>query len=923
MAIEYPENPNYVVVDDISERNVLWHEGTICYVRNIDTLYILESGFWVAINGGGGGNTGYLSAGTTNASLGQVVFSNLNGVTFGLNGQTMTASVNTAGAGLSNINLSAGTASNNLSNFVFSNSNGISFGLNGSTITGTVATNYQSQGAYLTTAMLSNAVTLSNAKFSAGTLSSLRSDITFNNSNGISFGLETNGVITGTVATNYQAPGAYLTTAMLSNAVTISNINVSGGTTSNNLSNIVFSNSNGISFGLNGSTLTGTVATNYQSQGAYLTTAMLSNAATISNVNLSAGTTSNNLSAFVFSNSNGISFGLDGSTVTGTVKTDYLTTAMLSNAATISNINVSAGTTSNNLSAVVFSNSNNVSFGLNGSTITATITVPSQTNQSVGLYALGNTTQNSSTTLDARSLSFNGLGIITAGYSNGSIQLSATQSKQDLSLYALGNTTQNSSTVLNASVISYNGLGIVTVGYSNGSIQISATQSNQAFSAAGGSSNFQTLSFADTNSVSWTNTNGSIGIASVKLQMYAVSNTTQSSTGTANHTAISFAGAGVASVGITNGSVVVSVPSGGGGLSNINLSAGTTSNNLSNFVMSNSNNATFGLNGSTVTVSSPISFSAGTTNNNFTNIVFSNSNNATFGLNGSTITVSAPLKISAGTLSAQLTDITFSNSNGISFGLNGSTITASCSGERTFSRYDPWPFITGTGTSSHAPASWYFAGVFVPYNLAFSNINILKSISVGVPGATSQASTGTNRFSYSNGITIFTRQDYGANSTNLSYLTTASFGLTAGLSYSSTSQSFVMSWVTDTTGGTSSYNTTSSNAAWSNFLHGNRFLKMPCLTTLTAGEYFIANRHSSTRGTTGSNINLFAISNFICSNQLIQLNFLGSSGSNNTFDFFGGIGSGFASAVTTNATMAASVISTTNIGRWIFNMSNV
>lgn len=36
-------------------------------------------------------------------------------------------------------------------------------------------------------------------------------------------------------------------------------INISGGTTSNNLTNIVFSNSNGVTFGLNGSTLTASV----------------------------------------------------------------------------------------------------------------------------------------------------------------------------------------------------------------------------------------------------------------------------------------------------------------------------------------------------------------------------------------------------------------------------------------------------------------------------------------------------------------------------------------------------------------------------------------------------------------------------------------------------------------------------------------
>lgn len=84
-------------------------------------------------------------------------------------------------------------------------------------------------------------------------------------------------------------------------------------------------------------------------------------------------------------------------------------------------VNFSAGTTSGNLGSVVLSNSNGVSFGLNGSTITASANGVT----TVGLYALGNTTQNSSTTLNQSALSFNGIGALTVGYSNSSIQLSA------------------------------------------------------------------------------------------------------------------------------------------------------------------------------------------------------------------------------------------------------------------------------------------------------------------------------------------------------------------------------------------------------------------------------------------------------------------------------------------------------------------
>lgn len=93
----------------------------------------------------------------------------------------------------------------------------------------------------ITTAMLSNAVTLSNIKVSAGTLSALRSDITFANGGGLSFGLETNGVITGTIGTSAGV------------------LNFSAGTSSANINSLVFADSNNVSWGLNGSTVTGSV----------------------------------------------------------------------------------------------------------------------------------------------------------------------------------------------------------------------------------------------------------------------------------------------------------------------------------------------------------------------------------------------------------------------------------------------------------------------------------------------------------------------------------------------------------------------------------------------------------------------------------------------------------------------------------------
>lgn len=88
------------------------------------------------------------------------------------------------------------------------------------------------------------------------------------------------------------------------------------------------------------------------------------NTTLLTNVNLSAGTTSQNLQSVVFSNYAfaGISFGLNGSTITGSAS-----------AGSSASVAISAGTVSTNLLSLVMSNSNDVSFGLNGSTITATV----------------------------------------------------------------------------------------------------------------------------------------------------------------------------------------------------------------------------------------------------------------------------------------------------------------------------------------------------------------------------------------------------------------------------------------------------------------------------------------------------------------------------------------------------------------------
>lgn len=209
-----------------------------------DTLNYTDTNGWNVLDSAGNikyivaGSSGgaAISGGTSSQSSGTIVFSNSNGVSFGLNNGTMTASA--VGGGGGGIGLAAGTRTATTANTVlFDNANGITFGLNA--VGGSVMT--ASHNA-LTTAMQSNAATISNIRVSAGTTSNLMSAVTFDNAGGITFGLN------GSVITAVAPAGAP------------SPVNFSAGTTSGNLDSVVFSNANGVSFGLNGSTITASAA---------------------------------------------------------------------------------------------------------------------------------------------------------------------------------------------------------------------------------------------------------------------------------------------------------------------------------------------------------------------------------------------------------------------------------------------------------------------------------------------------------------------------------------------------------------------------------------------------------------------------------------------------------------------------------------
>lgn len=228
---------------------------------------------------------------------------------------------------------------------------------------------------------------------------------------------------------------------------------ISAGTVVATLGQLSLADSNGVSFGINGQTLTATVQTNYltaqsgqalsASNGSFAfqtatfgsingLTFYTSNgsmvgsytvpsvAGLLSNINVSAGTTSNNLSKITFADGSGVTFGLNGSVITAAVKTDYLTAQ--------SNPGISGSNGSFSFQTATFGNLNGMSFYTSNGSMVGSYTVPSvpaQTNQTLGFYMSSNTTSSvSSGTQDARSLTFRGMGIASVGYSAGEVIVS-------------------------------------------------------------------------------------------------------------------------------------------------------------------------------------------------------------------------------------------------------------------------------------------------------------------------------------------------------------------------------------------------------------------------------------------------------------------------------------------------------------------
>ena len=311
----------------------------------------------------------FISAGLTKAGASEVVFADGNGISFGVAGQTVTASVAGAVQSTQPVAASASNGSFLFSTLAFANSNNVTFGTApGQIIFASVA----AQSAQPV------AASASNGSFAFSTLK-------FSNANNVTFGTSAGGVITASVAPgaanvvisanngsfqssviNFEGDGNItVQTAggdMVSFHVDLQSVQPVAASASNGsfvFSTLAFSNANGVTFG----TSAGGIVTASVGAGA-------------SPGSISAAGGSIALGLVVFSNSNNVSFGMNGSTVTATV----------TNVQSTQPVAASASNGSFLFSTLGFSNANGVTFGTSGGSIISA-SVAGQTTQPVAASA--------------------------------------------------------------------------------------------------------------------------------------------------------------------------------------------------------------------------------------------------------------------------------------------------------------------------------------------------------------------------------------------------------------------------------------------------------------------------------------------------------------------------------------------------------
>ena len=252
----------------------------------------------------------------------------------------------------------------------------------------------------------------------------------------------------------------------------------------------------------------------------------------------------------------------------------------------ISNLGSTAGTSgviSGSALQLALAGGNNITLSqsVNASSATITVSGPTQTNQSIGLYATGNTAGTSTGSADARSLSFNALSGVTLDMTNNQVNVSV-QPPIRIGVSTGGNTAGNTGTVIRSYILA-------------GNNAVSLSQST----AAGG---VATVTIdAPTQTVQTQN------LHNVTLSGNTAGAMAQVSSGT-----LTLAGGNNITLSQNGNAVTISGANGGGagftaGMSNIGNTSGTTGMATNQLVFAGGDNITLsqstGAGGNTITIS--------------------------------------------------------------------------------------------------------------------------------------------------------------------------------------------------------------------------------------------------------------------------------------------------------------------------------
>lgn len=883
-------------------------------------------------------------------------------------------------ARLSNIRVSAGATSNLLSALTFSNANGVSFGLDGSTLTATVQTNYlttaalsnhshgnptlnltnlsgttASNSAGLTLSLSANApqtgisgIVVSDATYTSGTVSfSNQANITIASSvNGATQYIRLSGnaaqttqtqnvhnvTLSGNTAgvmahissgTMTLAGGNNITVSQNGNAITISGANAGGAQTG--ISGVVVSNttytSGTVSFSNAGNiTISSSVngATQYirLSGNAAQTTQSAIEGFGASNTGNTAGNTGLSTGIdFVLAGSNGITIsqstaaGTNTLWVSGTTYQTYDTATTVYSVASANSVGTvtrwaaedhrhagigaigisTAGNTAGNTGSVHgtywFQGGNNITVSQitsNNGSHTLILSGANAGGAQTGIsgVVVSNTTYTSGT------VSFSNQANITIGSSvDGATQY----------IRLSGNAAQTTQSAIEGFGVSNTGNTAGNTGISTGvdwvlagSSQITLSQSTAAGTntvwiqhpawistqstqflalTLGGNSagtstfhatNNASLFFNGGNNITLSGNGSTITISAANqsnqtLGLYAVGNTTgESSSSTFDARTISFVGQGIASVGFSAGSVNISVPSGGGGLTNIRVSAGTTSNLLSAITFSNANGISFGIDASTITASAntvgtaTTVYSVASANSVGTVTRWAAEDHRHAGIGAVGISTSGN---TAGTTGSVLGTYWFQGGNNITVSQitsNNGSHTLVISGPPTLSQFDP-DRKEPVSNSSLGQSTLYFRPVDIDGVLSASRINFFLSLTHTYSGAPANSTAWLAM-----GYGLYTRGT-GAETDRINLLTSYSLSYVSA-SVSSSTRLSVTNYIglsNATSHSTSQYGV--NNASVSNYLAssiaGFRVLALPMNLTLTPGRYWLgASVQSASQG---------------------------------------------------------------------------